>query len=84
MTMNLRLKELSVGSIDLPEGDHPSWVQVFIHFQDEITECHPSVDVRVPIPCKSDWTIQKLKDEALRSALEIIKHSEAILEGGDK
>ena len=83
MTMKLRLKELSVHRIDLEE-DHPSWVDVLINFQDEITGSYPSINVRVPISCKSDWTIQKVKDEALKSTLEIIKHSEAILEGGDK
>ena len=52
-----------------PMGEYGfGWVEVLVGFEDETTGAYPNVSFRLPIAFRDEWTIEQIRNEALRIA----------------
>lgn len=47
------------------------WVDVFVGFEDEATGAYPNVNFRLPVAFDEDWTIERIRNEALKMAQKL-------------
>ncbi len=74
-TMELTLKGIHFSVLDLsgPVEDEFGWVDVDVVFHDKTTGGFPSMRLGVPVRYPLDWTVEQVREEAIRLSRELIE-----------
>ncbi len=68
--MQLSQMDIDIFRIELEQNY--AWANLFIKMKDELTDKHPSIEIRVHIPISGGTTYDQLHDLAVQKTIEVI------------
>ena len=67
----MRLTKTEITHIAPMDESNFGWVDVFVGFEDQDTGAYPNVQFRLPIAFQDKWTVEQIRNEALRIAAKL-------------
>ena len=64
--------EIEFGSPTQVEELKFNWIHVFIHLFDKNTNTYPSINIKLPLVCKNEWTIQEVYRASADAAQQLL------------
>ena len=76
----MELESFSIGPIgQLVTERRFGWVPVYVSLTDGETGAHPSIEIRVPIQYKGNWTIDQLRAVAFDKAQAVMSEVQTLM-----